>query len=94
MDHLLDFLSTLYGEVLRIIFTKWLGSGYGLMKALMSDNGGEFSSDEMREVASFLGVRLITTGAEAPWMNGIVERNHAVMDNILIWCFKLPVCVR
>ena len=29
----------------------------------MTDNGGEFSSDEMREVASILNVRLITTAA-------------------------------
>ena len=30
----------------------------------MTDNGGEFSSDEMREVDSILNVRVITTAAD------------------------------
>ena len=38
----------------------------------MTDNGGEFSSDEMREVISILDVRGITTEAE----------NHLKMDYV------------
>ena len=50
----------------------------------MTDNGGEFSSDEMREVMSILNVRLITTAAESPFQNGLCERVHAVTDTMLL----------
>ena len=36
----------------------------------------EFSSDEMREVASILNVRLITTAADSPFQNGLCEHVH------------------
>ena len=37
----------------------------------MTDNGGEFSSLEMREVMSILNVRIITTAAESFFQNGL-----------------------
>ena len=48
------------------------------------DNGGEFSSDELREVASILDVRDCTTAAYSPFQNGLCERNHAVVDMMLL----------
>ena len=60
----------------------WIGV-FGVMKSVMSDNGGEFSSEETRDVASILNWKLCTTGAESPFQNGLCERNHAVCDNIL-----------
>ena len=50
---------------------------------ILTDNGGEFTGEEMRIVTSYLNVYKDTTGAEAPWMNGLNERNHALADNIL-----------
>ena len=50
----------------------------------MTDNGGEFSSDEMREVASILNVRLITTAADSPFQNGLCERVHSVTNMMLL----------
>ena len=50
----------------------------------MTDNGGEFSSDEMREVASILNVRLITTAAYSPFQNGLCDRVHSVTDMMLL----------
>ena len=50
----------------------------------MTDNGGEFSSDEMREVVSILNVRLVTTAAESPFQNGLCERVHLVTDMMLL----------
>ena len=50
----------------------------------MTDNGGEFSSDEIREVASILDVRLITTAADSPFQNGLCECVHSVTDMMLL----------
>ena len=36
----------------------------------MTDNGGEFSSDEMREVTSILNVKVCTTAGMIPFQNG------------------------
>ena len=50
----------------------------------MTDNGGEFSSDKVREVASILNVRLITTAADSPLQNGLCERVHSVTNMVLL----------
>ena len=57
---------------------------FGIMGSIMTDNGGEFSSDEMREVMSVLNLRVITTAAESPFQNGLCECVHAVTDMMLL----------
>ena len=52
--------------------------------AILTDNGGEFNADEMREVMSILNVRVLTTAAESPFQNGLCERVHAVTDMMLL----------
>jgi transposase InsO family protein len=49
----------------------------------MTDNGGEFSNEKFKEVASIMGVNILTTAAESPFQNGMCERNHAIVDNML-----------
>ena len=66
--------------VIDAIMLKWV-SVFGVMIAILSDNGGEFSNDEMREVASVLHVRLFTTAADSPYQNGICEKVHGVVDS-------------
>ena len=65
------------------VMMHWIGI-FGIMEGLMTDNGGEFTSDEMREVASMLDIRVITTAAEVPFQNGLCERVHQVTDVILL----------
>ena len=69
-------------DVINVIMSCWIAV-FGVMKSIMSDNGGEFSSEETRDVASVLNWEVCTTGAESPFQNGLCERNHAVCDNIL-----------
>ena len=57
---------------------------FGVPSRLLSDNGGEFTSNEIREVSSYLNVVKYTTAAEAPWQNGLCERVHQVTDMILL----------
>ena len=68
--------------VVDAIMDKWI-QYFGKMDGILTDNGGEFSSHLMREVLSILDVMDHTTGAESPWSNGLCERNHALVDNIL-----------
>ena len=57
---------------------------FGVMGSIMTDNEGEFSSDEMREVMSILNVRVIATAAESQFQNGLCEPVHAVTDMMLL----------
>ena len=69
-------------EIIDKIMGRWI-SIFGIMNGLMSDNGGEFSCDEVREVASILNVRVHTTAGYSPHQNGLCERVHGVIDIIL-----------
>ena len=70
-------------EVIDKIMSNWI-SVYGVMGAIMTDNGGEFSSDEMREVASILNIEICTSAAESPFQNGLYERVHSITDSMLL----------
>ena len=69
-------------EIIEAIIKDWIAV-FGVMKKILSDNGGEFNSEEIRSVESLLNIEHKTTGAESPFQNGLCERNHAVTDMIL-----------
>ena len=69
-------------SVIDQLMKRWI-STFGTMRAIFTDNGGEFSNDEMREIASILGVKLFTTAGYSPHQNGLNERIHGVIDLIL-----------
>ena len=50
----------------------------------MRDNGGEFNSDEIREIMSILNVQLCTTACESLFQKGLFEMVHAITDMILV----------
>ena len=50
-------------------------------KYFITDNGGEFVNDELRELCEKFNFELNTTGAEASWSNGLVERHHAMLED-------------
>ena len=68
--------------VINKVMTNWI-SIFGVMEKMMFDNGGEFTAQEMTEVASYLNVEILTTGAESPFQNGLNERIHSVTDSML-----------
>ena len=69
-------------DVIDALRQRWIAV-FRTMASIMTNNGGEFSSDEMREVASILNVRLITAAADSPFQNGLCERFHSVTDVML-----------
>ncbi|CAC5391769.1 unnamed protein product [Mytilus coruscus] len=70
-------------NVIEALMKNWVGI-LGVRGALISDNGGELSSDEMREVASILNVKVCTTAGMSPYHNGLCERVHTNTDIMLI----------
>lgn len=53
-------------NVIDALMKNWVGM-FGIMRALMTDNGGEFNSDETREITSMLNVHLYTTAGMGPF---------------------------
>ena len=43
-------------DIIDAMMTHWIGK-FGVMKSVLTDNGGEFNSDEMREVKSILNIQ-------------------------------------
>ena len=70
-------------NIIDALMTQWIEK-FGVMRALMTDNGGEFNSDEMRDITSVLNVQLRTTAGESSFQNGLCERVHAITDMMLV----------
>jgi transposase InsO family protein len=70
-------------KIIDALMREWVGK-FGVMGSLMTDNGGEFNSDEVREITSILNIKLCTTSGQSPFQNGLCERVHAITDMMLI----------
>ena len=68
--------------IIREVFRIWIGI-YGCPEKFLSDNGGEFSNDAFRELCEKTNITVKTTGAEAPWSNGLCERHNRVLGEML-----------
>ena len=64
--------------IIESVFTHWI-SIFGRPRRFLSDNGGEYNNENFIDMCEKLGVHVITTGAEAAWSNGIVERHHTLL---------------
>ena len=51
---------------------------------MFSDNGGEFKSNEFKDMCENFNIKIVPTPAEAPWSNGICEQhNHRLIETQL-----------
>ncbi|KAL5252088.1 hypothetical protein ACHWQZ_G015034 [Mnemiopsis leidyi] len=66
--------------IVESIFTHWI-SIFGVPKRALTDNGGEYVNKSYTDLCEKLGVHIATTGAEAPWSNGLVERHHDLLSS-------------
>lgn len=64
--------------IVQNLFTSWI-SFFGAPQKIFSDNGGEFVNSTMIEFSEMFNIKLLTTAAESPWSNGIVERLNSVL---------------
>jgi transposase InsO family protein/ribonuclease HI len=70
-------------EVVQAFMAGWVGAGYGIPEEIMFDNGGEFTGEEIVEMSSVLNIKINTIASHSPFSNGLCERNHSVVDNML-----------
>ena len=68
--------------VVKAILQHWVAV-YGATDQFFSDNGGEFINKEFVELCERFNIDVKTTGAEAPWSNGLVERHHVLITHML-----------
>ena len=72
--------------IVNAIIKSWIiGDGFGPghpSRGFYSDNGGEFLNQEVIDFAAAVDTNIKMTAGNAPWQNGIVERNHATADII------------
>ena len=64
------------------LFSKWI-SVFGAPQKFMADNGGEFSNDAYRELCEQYNIQIQYSAAESPFSNGMVERHHKVLTEML-----------
>ena len=69
--------------IVEALLNDWIPY-YGSMRGLHSDIGGEMSNEVMDDLAANLTIKLTTTAAYSPHQNGLNERNHAVVDTMML----------
>ena len=74
--------------IVKAILKCWVlgnGIGPGMPRKFLHDNGREFCNEHLLELAEKYGISLsAVTAANSPFSNGICERNHAVVDNMMM----------
>ena len=78
----------IYSKEKRVVINKiiemWIGTGIGSPLNILCDNGGEFDNTEFKDMCENFSIRVMGTAAYAPFSNGLCERNHAVIDEMVL----------
>ena len=61
----------------------WILTRFGAPKSILVDNGGEFVNGKMTDLCQNFNIRILTTAGYSPFQNGLCERNHSVVDEII-----------
>ena len=64
------------------LFAEWI-KYFTSPDIILTDNGGEFVNESMKETCSILNIYHATTAAYSPWQNGMCEKNHALNDCVI-----------
>ena len=67
--------------IISKVFQIWIFI-FGPPKQILTDNSGEFTSDDFCEMGEKLNTTIKTTAAESPWSNGVNERHNAIIGNM------------
>lgn len=71
-------------EIVEKIIEIWLGTGLGAPMKFLCDNGGEFANKLFLEMCENMNIQVMHTAAYSPFSNGLCERNHAVIDEMVV----------
>ena len=69
--------------IVENVLKHWV-SIFGTPETIISDNGGEFNNELLRDVAELLDTKVAATAGYSPWSNGVVERHNAVIENMIL----------
>ena len=68
--------------IIDAFFKSWICI-FGTPQKVLSDNGGEFANAQFIDLCQNYNINFITTAAEAPWSNGLVEKhNHIIGEAV------------
>ena len=59
-------------------FKTWIAV-FGTPQKVLTDNGGEFANIGFQDMCENLNINFMTTAAEAPWSNGLVEKHNGII---------------
>lgn len=69
-------------DIIAGIFKSWI-TVFGPPQKFLTDNGGEFNNAKFLELCEAMNIIVLTTAAESPWSNGLVERHNAILAEML-----------
>ena len=69
-------------NIVEAIIKTWIAI-FGALRVILSDYGGEFNNELLREVCEKFNITMKSTAAEAPWSNGIVEQHNTVLRTMI-----------
>ena len=70
-------------SILKPFLDSWILTRFGAPRSILVDNGGEFVNKKMTDLCQNFNIRIFTTAGYSPFQNGICERNHATVDEII-----------
>ena len=56
---------------------------FGCPDQVLVDTGGEFANREFLDMCDKCNVRILTTAAESPWSNGLIEKHNGVLGSMI-----------
>ena len=69
-------------EIVKRIFELWIRV-FGCPEQLLTDNGGEFNNKEYLDLCDKCNIKVLTTAAESPWSNGLVEKHNGILGHMV-----------
>ena len=88
IDHLTRFSSAIVvkskeaKDIIEGVMKCWIAI-FGPPEKILTENGDEFANKLFLELAETMNIRVMTTAAESPWSNGLVERHNATLAETL-----------
>ena len=73
--------------VIKCILDRWIHI-FGFPTSILTDNGGEFQNQDLRNFADGANIVLKTTAAGSPWSNGVCERHNAILTEMFLKLFS------
>ena len=64
--------------ILKHFIMSWIAV-FGSPQKVLADNGGEFANSSLIDLCENLNINLMTTAAESPWSNGLVEKHNGIV---------------